>query len=403
MHKHYDYSCTASYEERNSVYPLSAVKQSDFSSFIQVFVLVDLLFFPRLLFAFGVPVSLFVIFFSFLYRPIPSRPLLVSMVLMVLMLGSVLFGLAIGNNFTPEESLKRAIQLFTILLYSFIRFDAEKVQSQFVMTLRFFYFWVFGIMLLFFLHPEIYHRVAFVIYPESLDQLENNINILRFGYFFSDPNSAAYLICFTLVGYLFFERNLKWGMVCSIMAIVIILSTQSRGSFIAITFIFLFYIFNLKAAQIYRKFLAILGLCLVFWMLIYFLNDEVLQFYSIFEDRFDQEVDIGGGRLGKYMDFLENFNIMPIGSGYHLFKDGVEFRPHSDLIRINMSYGLFALPLLFYFVFPRRNSQLLLFVVFMVPFMINTVIDDYRLFGMYILLFGVLGSVRSPSASNSAK
>jgi hypothetical protein len=137
--------------------------------------------------------------------------------------------------------------------------------------------------------------------------------------------------------------------------------------------------------------------------LAFFYSEEIEMAYSIFDSRFEQEQDLGGGRSGKYHYFVENFNFLPIGSGYHLRQNGEEFRPHSDLIRINLSYGVLALPLLLYFVFPRRKSQALLFVVFLVPFLINTVIDDYRLFGMYLLLFGILGRVDSRRPANNAK
>lgn len=386
----------------NSILLLGSAKRSDLIVFIQAFVLVDLLFFPRLIFLFGVPISLFIILMGLFTQPIPSKRLLVTMLLLVLMLGSVLYGATIGQNLVPEESLKRAIQLFTILLYSFFRIDAENYRLILVKILRCFYFWTFGAMLLFFSHPDIYQQVLGTIYPESLDQLENNLDIFRFAYFFSDPNSAAYLICFTFVGYLFFEHNLKWGIVCSTMAIIITLATQSRGAYIAVTLILLYVSFSLKSTR-HKSFLVIVSSCLVMWTLISLYSEEIKQVYSIFEARFDQEEDLGGGRSSKYMYFLENFNFMPIGSGYHLQKEGAEFRPHSDLIRMNLSYGFLALPLLLYFVLPRRKSQVLLFVIFLVPFLINTVIDDYRLFGIYLLLFGILGQVDSYSTSNKAK
>ncbi|WP_394673382.1 O-antigen ligase family protein [Limnobacter sp.] len=381
---------------------LNNAKSSNLTVLIHTFIFVDLLFFPRLMFAFGVPISLFIILIDFCFRPLPSKRLLIAIGLLVLMLCSVLYGAATGQNLAPDESLKRAIQLFTILLYSFFRFDTENVRPILVKVLRCFYVWTFGTMLLFYLQPGIYQQVMAMIYPESLDQLENNLDILRFAYFFSDPNSAAYLICFTFVGYLSIERKLNWGIVCSTMAIMCILATQSRGAYVAAAVILLYFSSSLKVPR-YKKLLVIISSCLVLWTLVLFYSEEVKQAYSIFDARFDQEEDLGGGRSSKYKYFLENFNFMPIGSGYHLQKEGAEFRPHSDLIRINLSYGFLALPLLLYFVLPRRKSQVLLFLVFIAPFLINTVIDDYRLLGTYLLLFGILGQVDGRSTTNKAK
>jgi hypothetical protein len=377
-------------------------KSFDFVAALQAFVLVDLLFFPRLLFAFGIPSSMLIVVFSLLYRPLSLSRMLWALLLFTIMLASVTYGAVTGQNLVPEESLKRAIQLFSILLYSFFRLDTETIRSVLVKVLRCFYVWTFCTMLFFFLQPDIYKQVIAAIYPETLDQLENTIEILRFSYFYSDPNSAAYLICFTLVAYLFLERKLSWGIICSTMAIVTILATQSRGAYFAAAAIILYFSVSLRAPQ-HKRLLVIGGSCLVLWSLAFFYSEEIEMAYSIFDSRFEQEQDLGGGRSGKYHYFVENFNFLPIGSGYHLRQNGEEFRPHSDLIRINLSYGVLALPLLLYFVFPRRKSQALLFVVFLVPFLINTVIDDYRLFGMYLLLFGILGRVDSRRPANNAK
>lgn len=382
---------------------MSLNNKYDLTTFIQVFVLVDLLFIPRLLFAFGLPISIFLVIFSLLYRPVPARSLYISVLLLFLMILSVLYGIVTGYNLLPVESFKRVLQLFSILLYSFIRFDSSKVQPHFIMILRIFYLWVFALMLLFLIYPEFYQRLAYAIYPESLDQLENNINILRFGYIFSDPNSFAYLLCITLVVYIFFEKNSKWSLASFFMVISVILSSQSRGALIAVAFILLNFLSSIKSDLIYKKILFILVFFVTSWILFHTLDNYILQLYSFHESRLLQEDSFGGGRFEKYLYFFENFNVLPIGFGYHLHVNGVEFRPHSDLIRLNLSYGILSVPLFLYFVFPRYKSQLLLFIVFMVPFMINTVIDDYRLFGLYVLFFGVLGSHCRPNLRFSAK
>ena len=385
-----------------SILTTSGAQRLHLSIALQTFVLADLLFFPRLLFAFGIPISLLVIGATFFYRPFQLMRMVIALALLVLMLSSVTYGAASGQNMIPEESLKRAVQLFTILFYSFYRLDAETVRPVLVNILRCFYVWTFCTMLLFFLHPDIYRQFVAAIYPETLDQLDNTLEIFRFAYIYSDPNSAAYLLCFTLVAYLFFERKLNWGVICTTMALITILATQSRGAYIAVTVILLYFSASLRAPQ-HKRFLVIISAGLALWSLASYYSEEIDQAYSFFEARFDQEEDLGGGRAGKYKYFLENFNFLPIGSGYHLQKEWVEFRPHSDLIRINLSYGFLALPLFFYFIFPRRKSQVLLFIVFLVPFLINTVIDDYRLFGIYLLLFGLLGQFDSGYTARKPK
>lgn len=96
---------------------------------------------------------------------------------------------------------------------------------------------------------------------------------------------------------------------------------------------------------------------------------------------------LGGGRDKKYVYFLDNLNLKMYGVGYTLFIDGLEFRPHSDLIRIVLSYGVFFLFLFFALFIPNNLKNALLLVSFMFPFLLNTVIDDYRLFGFFVMLF----------------
>ena len=106
---------------------------------------------------------------------------------------------------------------------------------------------------------------------------------------------------------------------------------------------------------------------------------------------------MGGGRIGKYEYFLSNINLLPIGVGYSLLRDGVEFHPHSDLIRINFSYGLPFLLLLGYIGIPRVKKGVLLFLVFSVPFLVNTVIDDYKLLPLYLFISSLLYDLDSKS------
>lgn len=363
---------------------------------LAVLVFIDLLFFPRLLFAFGIPLSLIIVIGSISRERFNRRGVICLLVLSASMFASVAFGTISDSNNMPIESLKRVFQLLTILLYAFYRVNLALVSATLVKVLRVFYVYVFCSMLLFFFDPDLYTRLVSNIYPETKEQLENTLLTLRFAYFFSDPNSAGYFICLTLVAYLSLERQRSWTLLCAILAIATVIATQSRGSYIALLFIF-FYLFYVSEAPRGAKLRVILFIGLMTWALVIFFSDEISQAYAVFEIRLHEEeamdAGLGGGRAGKYAYFLQNLNMLPFGSGYHLQRGGLEFRPHSDLIRLNLSYGVLALPVMLYFVFPRRRSQILLFAVFLIPFMINSVIDDYRLFPMYLLLFGLLSQL----------
>lgn len=362
---------------------------------LAVLVFIDLLFFPRLLFAFGIPLSLVIVMVSIFRERFNWRAVICLLALGTAMFSSVLFGAISGSNSVPIESFKRALQLMTILFYAFYRIDFTVIAPALVKVLRAFYIWVFFAMLLSFFDPFLYQRLFTYIYPETLDQLENTIEVLRFAYFFSDPNSAGYFICFTLVAYLSLERRLSWAFLCWPLATATVMATQSRGAYIALLLIFCYLMYGSDASRTTRiRVIVFIGL--LAGALAFFYSEDITQAYAVFAGRFEQEDDIGGGRADKYAYFLQNLNLLPFGPGYHLQRGGAEFLPHSDLIRLNLAYGILALPLMLYFVFPRRRSQVLLFAVFLVPFLINTVIDDYRLFPMYLLIFALLGRLDTP-------
>lgn len=376
------------------------VSYNDLNSVFSIFIFIDLLFLPRLLFVFGIPVSLLFVILSIIFinssRSVSFNylSLFLFISLLTIMSTSTSFGIITDVNPEPLESFKRVLQLATLLLYSFYRLDIKEIKSGLIIVLRIFYVWIFSLMLLSYFNSTFYYSFMSKIYPEAVEYLEWNLATFRFSYFYTDPNSAAYLICLTLAVYAFWENKLSWGLICGFLASLTIIGTQSRGAYIVLLIIFMFILFR-KKTSVSNKMLITFVITLLASAVYLYFGDEVQQAYKIYEMRLAGEEDLGGGRTGKYFYFLQNLNILPFGTGYSLLRDGLEFRPHSDLIRLNLSYGAFALPLLLYYVFPRRRSQLLLFLVFLVPFLINTVIDDYRLLPMYLLLSGLLGQANN--------
>jgi hypothetical protein len=118
---------------------------------------------------------------------------------------------------------------------------------------------------------------------------------------------------------------------------------------------------------------------------------------ELLQSRVDEEeslgLGIGGGRIDKYTFFMKNINLLPVGVGYSLQQGGSEFRPHSDLIRINLSYGTLIFVPFLKLVFPKSKSLLPLFLAFCIPFLVNSIIDDYKLFPLYLYSCGFLLAV----------
>lgn len=364
-------------------------------TWLPALVFFDLLFMPRMLFAFGIPLSLLFVMLSMHKLRYRGHGVILMLLLASSMFASVAAGIMMGSNIAPSDSFKRALQLITILFYAFYCFDALALRPALVKVLRAFFVYVFCALLLFYFDSDLYEYLFARFYPEAIDELQSNIVNARFAFFFSDPNSTAYYTCFALVGYLSLEQSRRWMFICAVLAAIIVVTTQSRGGYIALLLIYAHLLYT-SQASLRTKLRVVLFVAMAAMSLAALYSEEISLAYTVFESRFDQEDDLGGGRAGKYGYFLQNINLLPFGSGYYLLRDGIEFRPHSDLIRLNLAYGLLALPILLFFVFPRRRSQALLFVVFLIPFLINTVVDDYRLLGMYLLLYTLLGQLGAP-------
>lgn len=349
-----------------------------------------------MLFAFGIPLSLLFVMWSMHKLRYRGPGVVLILLLAASMFASVAAGIMMGRTSAPFDSFKRALQLITILFYAFYCFDALALKPALVKVLRAFFVYVFCALLLFYFDSDLYESLLTRFYPEAMDELQSNIVNARFAFFFSDPNSTAYYMCFALVGYLSLEQSRRWMFACAVLATSIVVTTQSRGGYIALLLIYAHLLYT-SEASLRTKLRVLLFVAIAVVSLAALYSEEISLAYTVFESRFDQEDDLGGGRAGKYGYFLESINLLPIGSGYYLLRDGIEFRPHSDLIRLNLAYGLLALPIVLFFVYPRKRSQSLLFIVFLIPFLINTVVDDYRLLGMYLLLYTLLGQLGTPT------
>ena len=354
-----------------------------------VLVFIDLLFMPRLLIAFGIPSALLLVILEIARARLDGERLVAWLLMLGGVIASVVYGTVSGLNPEPVESLKRALQLMSMLLFAFPRIDPVAVRAPLVRCLRAFYIYVFLSALLFYVSPDGYEAFIVRIYPEAADAIQDNLALFRFPYILQDPNSAGYLLALTLALYMWLEQGRRWKIVSSILALAALAATQSRGAYLAASIVY--------APQLLRALRAREGLvALVLGIaaagfLAHRYAEEVDLATNIFEARLEMEEDIGGGRADKYEYFLSRPNLLPIGTGYHLQRDGQLFRPHSDFIRVDLAYGVVVLLVLLWFVAPRHRRQVRLFLVFLIPFLINTIIDDYRLFPLYLLVLGMLG------------
>ena len=382
--------------EQPTVYPQKFATMLRYQA-VAFFVLFDLLFLPRILSLFGVPASLFVIILYVLWSALEKVRFLLYVGVACICMFSLFNGLLIKGDFYLIDDLKRVLQLLSALLYGcvFLNYTQSGIH-RLVALMRIFFIWISLNAIVFFASPETYHIFINIVYPEARESIEENIGVYRFSYFFSDPNSASYFFCFVVCLYCMIEKNKYFLAMSLIFSAIAIIATQSRGGYIGFVCI-LFYLYFQWQLPLIRKLIFLFVLFGIFSLIAYIYSDVLVIGYEMYEYRSEAEealgLGIGGGRIQKYDYLFSNLNIFPFGVGYSLLKDGVEFRPHSDLIRINFSYGLPLLPILALFILPRCKGGLLLFVVFSIAFLVNTVIDDYRLFPFYLFALNLIHTV----------
>ena len=360
-------------------------------SFFLVFIVFDILFLPN--FVLSTPVSFFLIVAFFPYVALIKRSYLyIYLMLVMIMILSNFNGASVNAEYA-EENLKRLFQTLLILVVIF--FNMKKLDYDYVesMLKKMLVFWIAYLVILWVvmnMSSGLYLTIMSHLAPNIMDSITENVEILRYSYMFSDPNTLGYLLVFLWIFSLFhFKRILTLQLTCAVL-FCLILSTQSRGALLAV--IVVTSIFLLKRLEFNTSTVKLTLVMAVFLVAFLYISQDYLVFMiEAFEQRSEIEEatgsGVGGGRYEKYLYFFENFNFYPYGVGYQLLVDGREFRPHSDLIRTVFSYGPLFLILLCWLFIPKQFETLILSIAAAFPFLINSLTDDFRLFGMFIILF----------------
>ncbi|WP_373293361.1 O-antigen ligase family protein [Shewanella hanedai] len=284
--------------------------------------------------------------------------------------------------------------IFLFLLYDFNKIDLNLIFSSIRRLLFFYYLFVLVLIYFFYFKSELYVSFMTVVFPESIPMLLVNLQSQRFSFHFTDPNAFGYMIVITLAFLLSMKLHTREFVFFVICALIIILTTQSRGAMISCGLVFLsYFLFIIKSKRLKIYFIFML---IVIISIIYFIWGEYLDiFFSVMNQRSEIEASmgagVGGGRIESWFYFINNINYNPFfGSGYMLQRDGELYRPHSDFIRLNLSYGILIYFLFSYIFIGFRKKHIMLFFAFLIPFFINTIIDDYRLFATFIIFYSLI-------------
>lgn len=363
------------------------------ANYFFIFMLFDILFLPN--FIMSTPISLFIylIGVNYFFR-FERNTALVYFCFLLVLFSSVFFGV-ISSGYDFVDNVKRAFQLSLIL--SLVFFDYRLInyigiQRRVSLLVFLFIVYLLILYLLFVFSNGLYSDYMALVYPESIGMLDVNFMTVRFSYRFTDPNSLAYFLVLIFVFILSLSMSMKRKCFYSFIVFLLVVSTQSRGGITGFAIVFithLFFVDKIKLSLRYVLYSLNFLFCSI--LVFYFLYDYVELYYSSLQARREIEVAmgsaVGGTRLENWFYLFSNLNLYPFGVGYNLYKENDIFRPHSDFIRLNLSYGFFSIFLFFALFnnFSRRFYSL--WAAFLIPFLINTIIDDYRIFGVFILIY----------------
>lgn len=355
--------------------------------------IIDLLFFPRILFALGISIAYLVIPVILLVAELRCRAQRLALILLmvIILLISALYGQAVIKSTDFTEDIKRVAQLSIFMVFSLLPFVKVHVSKEITnKTINLFYFYNIVLLSLFLFVPGVYVSYMELIYPECLEQIEENMFSYRYSYVFTDPNTLGYMLVLIFSSQAIIN-NLKVSVLYTVLSLVLVVSTQSRGALVAFLFCLLYLSF-FKPKLYFKKYLTI-GFFLVIFSVLIDINPisvliDVIETRSKLEE--EAGLSLGGGRDEKYKYFFSQFSFLPFGSGYTLYKNGDVFQPHSDLIRIILSYGSLALFLFIYLVSYKFKHRFIVYVSITIPFLINTLIDDYRLMPLFFVLVTVI-------------
>lgn len=184
-------------------------------------------------------------------------------------------------------------------------------------------------------------------------------------------NNAVYAIV-TLIPFLFLIKNKIVGVIISVLMYLIILSSLKRGAIIiGSVLLLLFYYYtlfvNIKSGNVYKKYLKIFLLMVLFSFLSYYLYEVIISNELLLYRFSNLENDRGSNREEIFLDILSGWlditNPLHFIFGYGFagsMRFGFGGTAHNDLLEVVSNFGLvglFVFVPLWYFIFKCSKSK----------------------------------------------
>jgi len=365
---------------------------------IAYFILLDIAIFPYFKY-FIIPFSLpVVLFLTFFIKTEKDRYyhlfLLLSICVGLSLIASYLIS---PYNAYAIDNTKRAFQLVLTFSYFFyFKWAASKVKINYLYPL-FVYVVANGIFAHFFiLYPIDTLELIRYFYGRLVIDQSIVLTHFRFSFYFADPNTASYfyLIAISLLLVKLRRQQVVYTILVSI-SIVIIYISQSHGALAILPLVIFFSYFkinkNMKIFDLryqFFQFVLIIFISSALFLLYIYAFDSSIVLQKSYARLFDNNSYVGGGHRFKiWIQGLEFFNPLPIGRGYSLCCiDNDLYFPHTDILGILYRYGFIALVIMVIFFFGCLHVSLSLLLPAAAAFSINSLVDEQKLFSLFLVL-----------------
>lgn len=378
---------------------------------LAVIAYIDLLFFPYFQ-VIIIPLSLPLILVGIMAIgkvAFPPKTITPIFIVSILMVASMLIG-----SYLPDsthylvENFKRVMQFLTSFLYLSFFFSVAKqhpIESDLKVISWVFCAYFLVMLAWFFFEPAIVNAIMSQAYGRLVTAEEVVLEHFRFAYLFSDPNTAGYFLLIVVLPWVPLCNNSVARTILVALCVIGGVFTQSRGVLLATIsaiFMWLFQwrwlLFRFRKRDLWGVLKLSVVFSLVAFNLIYFIA-AYFGDINIFRMSLDRVSDVesyksGGLRFDLWRMYITELTPFPLGRGYIFDTLEGQFTPHSDILRFIFSYGFIAAGLFIWWFVRNCWKFPLLLMPALMAFSINTLIDEQKLFGLFLATLGVLLGIR---------
>lgn len=372
---------------------------------------VDLLFFPyfqKIIIPFSLPIALMGLLAC---RRITFPPQWTNILMLV---GLFMVVSVTASLFLPQsspyliENIKRMLQFFTSFFYFMLFYHVARHSriEKILVIISVLFLVYFASWLIFFIYdPLAVNSLLASLYGRLVTSSDVVAMHTRFAYFFTDPNTAGYFLLIAVLPWLLVVRSYIFKVSIIATCAVAVIFLGSRGALLALIlavglwanplraiFRAIFLRFTERDFKEVLKFVFVAIIVgVVFATTLPRIFSDLPVFVRVIERVSNVEAfQTGGSRFAIWTAYAGSLMPLPIGRGY-MFDTiyGGRFFPHSDFLRMVYSYGFIVAVLFVAWILRLGCRYPLLVVPALMAFGINSLIDEQKLFAVFLATLGV--------------